>query len=199
MEYFVVENAWAKHLQRNYVMVLKNDKHFAGELTCRFKIDMRDLKNFDPSTQKYSKVSKIFTLIGFLSDKYMSFELKKCIALIFHDPEGWYKISKKLTWDFDGIPKEKMYKLEIYKRRGIDLFFQNWYEDLDGFWPKHLKVSKIYILMGPFWANYIMLVLNMYREVMFDSTKDWRKSWTKTDFYFQKWHEEFGKFSLFKK
>ena len=39
-------------------MTLKNDAKFEGELTCCFKIDMKNLTNFDPSTQK----SKIFAL-----------------------------------------------------------------------------------------------------------------------------------------
>ena len=30
---------------------------------------------------------------------------------------------------------------------------------------------------------------------MFDCTEDWCKIWRKTDLYFLKWHEEFGKFS----
>ena len=30
----------------------KNDAKFEEELTCRFKIDMRNLTNFDPSTRK---------------------------------------------------------------------------------------------------------------------------------------------------
>ena len=34
------------------VMTMKNDAKFEGELTCRFKINMRNLTNFDPSTQK---------------------------------------------------------------------------------------------------------------------------------------------------
>ena len=31
-------------------MTLKNDEKSEEELTCRFKIDMRDLTNFDTST-----------------------------------------------------------------------------------------------------------------------------------------------------
>ena len=31
-------------------MTMKNDAKFEEELTCRFKIDMRNLKNFDQST-----------------------------------------------------------------------------------------------------------------------------------------------------
>ena len=40
------------------VMTMKNDVKFEIELTCDFKIDMRNLTNFDPSTQK----SQNFTL-----------------------------------------------------------------------------------------------------------------------------------------
>ena len=31
-------------------MTMKNDAKFVEELTCRFKIDMTNLTNFDPST-----------------------------------------------------------------------------------------------------------------------------------------------------
>ena len=37
------------------VMTMKNDAKFEKELTCQFKIDMRNLTNFDPSTQKSQK------------------------------------------------------------------------------------------------------------------------------------------------
>ena len=37
------------------VMTMKNDAKFEIELTCLFKIDIRNLTNFDPSTQKISK------------------------------------------------------------------------------------------------------------------------------------------------
>ena len=30
---------------------MENDAKFEEELTCRFKIDMENLRNFDPSTQ----------------------------------------------------------------------------------------------------------------------------------------------------
>ena len=38
--------------------------------------------------------------------------------------------------------------------------------------------------------------LKKCRGVMFDGTEEWDKIWRKTDLYFPKWHEEFGKFSL---
>ena len=39
---------------------------------------------------------------------------------------------------------------------GIDLSVQNWHEEFDKFWPKHLKISNICTLMGWFWPKYIM-------------------------------------------
>ena len=36
-------------------MAMKNDAKSEEELTCRFKIDMRNLTNFDPSTPKSQK------------------------------------------------------------------------------------------------------------------------------------------------
>ena len=36
-------------------MTAKNDAKFEQELTGQFKIDMRNLTNFDPSTQKSQK------------------------------------------------------------------------------------------------------------------------------------------------
>ena len=37
------------------VMTMKNDAKFEEKLTCRFKMDMRNLTNFDPSTRKSQK------------------------------------------------------------------------------------------------------------------------------------------------
>ena len=37
------------------IMTMKNDAKFEVELTCQFKIDMMNLRNFDRSTQKSKK------------------------------------------------------------------------------------------------------------------------------------------------
>ena len=37
------------------VMTMKSDAKFEEELTCQFKIDMKNLTNFDPSTRKSLK------------------------------------------------------------------------------------------------------------------------------------------------
>ena len=44
-----------KIYRRVYVMAMKNDAKIEEELTCQFKIDMRNLTNFDPSTRKSQK------------------------------------------------------------------------------------------------------------------------------------------------
>ena len=44
-------------------MTMKNDVMFKEEMACRFKLDMRNLTNFDQSTRKFRN---IFTLMGIL-------------------------------------------------------------------------------------------------------------------------------------
>ena len=38
------------------IMAIKNDTKLEKELTCQFKIDMRNLTNFDPTTRKSQKI-----------------------------------------------------------------------------------------------------------------------------------------------
>ena len=38
-------------------MTMKNDAKFEKELTCQLTIKIRDLANFDPSTQKSQKLA----------------------------------------------------------------------------------------------------------------------------------------------
>ena len=45
-----------KFTGEQFVMTMKKDAKLEEELTCRFKIDMRTLMNFDPITQKSQKV-----------------------------------------------------------------------------------------------------------------------------------------------
>ena len=56
--------------------------------------------------------------------------------------------------------------------------------NLTNFDPNTWKVSKICTLMSSFWWKYIMFELKRYRGVMFDSTEDWCKNWSKTDLCF---------------
>ena len=148
-------------------MQLKRDTKFGEESTC-LKID---IKEFDKIWPEHSKVSKIFILMGSFWAKYILFELKKYRGVIFHETEEGYKIC-----------------------RGINSSFQNWHKEFDKILPKHSKVSKIFILMGSYWAKYILCELKKYREVIFQETEEGYKIWREINLLFQNWRKEFEKF-----
>ena len=103
--------------------------------------------------------------------KYKLFELKKYRGVFSRDTEEGRKIC-----------------------RGTDLSFQNWHQEFDKFWPEHSKVSKIFALMGFYWAKYILFKLKKYRGVIFHKTEEGYKIWRGIDLSFQYWHKEFDKF-----
>ena len=105
-----------KFIEELRVMTMKNDTKIEEELTCHFKIDMRNFANFDPNTRK----SKTFVLIGSLWPKYILFELQKYRGVIFYDTEEMCKFWRK-----------------------TDLWFEKRLEKFDKFSPEHLKVSKL--------------------------------------------------------
>ena len=127
-------------------------------------------KEFDKFWPEHSKVSKIFTLMGSLWAKYVLFELKKYRGIIFHETEEQYQI-----W------------------RGIDLPFKNWHKEFDKIWPEHSQVSKIFILMGSFWAKYILFELKKYGGINFHETEEEYKISRRIDSSLQNWHKEFDK------
>ena len=61
------------------IMTMKNDAKFEEELTCHFKVDMRNLTNFDRSTRKSQK----FVLNGLLLTKVYNVRVKKYRRVIF--------------------------------------------------------------------------------------------------------------------
>ena len=71
---------------------------------------------------------------------------------------------------------------------------QNWHKEFDRFWPEHSKLSKLFTVIGSFWAKYIFFELKKYREVIFHKTEKGYKIWRGTDLLFQNWHKEFDKF-----
>ena len=121
-------------------MTMKNGAKFEDELTCHFKIHLM----IGDCLPEPFKVSKMFILMGYFWAKYILIELKKYRGIIFHETEEEYKI-----W------------------RGIDLPFQNCHMKFYRFWPEHLYVSKIFILVGPFLAKYILFELKkVYRSYL---------------------------------
>ena len=60
-------------------MTLKNDANFKEELTCGYKYDLRNLMNFQPTTQK----SGNFFLMGSFCPKYTGLNYKNTKKLSF--------------------------------------------------------------------------------------------------------------------
>ena len=71
-----------------FVMQMKNDEKLEEKLTCRFKTDMRNLTNFDVSTQKSLKLH----FNGLFWSKYIMFELKSYRGVVVNSTEDWCKI-----------------------------------------------------------------------------------------------------------
>ena len=74
------------------VMTMMNDAKFEKKLTCQFKIDMRNLTNFDLSSRK----CKFCTLMGCFWLMNIMFELRKYRGVTFDDTQDWYKVWGKL-------------------------------------------------------------------------------------------------------
>ena len=106
--------------------------------------------------------------MGSFNPKLAKYELKIHREVICHDNEKWSKI-----W------------------REIDLPFQSWHDEFDEFWPEHLKVSKIFILMCSFWAKYVLFELKKYRGVIFHEIEKAYKIWRDIG---KNWHKKFDKF-----
>ena len=87
--------------------------------------------------------------MGFFNPNLKKYELKIRRGIIYRDNEEPHKI-----W------------------RGTNLSCQSWPEEFDKFWPEHLKVSKIFILVGFFSAKYILFEQKKYRGVIFHKTEE---------------------------
>ena len=61
-------------------MALNSDAKFGEKLACRFKINMKNLTNFD---LEHSKISQMCTLMGCFWPKYIIFELKWYRGVMF--------------------------------------------------------------------------------------------------------------------
>ena len=120
-------------------MSMKNDTKFGKELTCQFKIDMRNLTNFDPSTRK----SQNLHFNGLLLTKVYNVGAKKVQGSYF----WWHWIFMQNLWK-------------------TDFCFQKWHEEFGKCSPEHLKVSKF----GLWWDSFIQsrkcVSLKLTRELI---------------------------------
>ena len=84
-------------------------------------------EEFDEFWPEHLKVSKTFISMCSFWEKYILFELKKYIGVIFHDNEEWCKIWRK-----------------------TDLLLRKWHEEFWKFSPEYSKVSKFELWWDPF-------------------------------------------------
>ena len=169
-------------------MILKNNAKFEEELKCCFKINMRNLTNFDPSTYKFwsehSQVVKICTLMGPFWQKYIMLELKKYRGVIFHDTEKWCEIWRK-----------------------ADMWFGKWPEEFDKFSPELSEVSKLGLWWDLFMQSRKCVGLKFTEELCVMKRKNdakFEEEWTcrfkinmknLTDIYQSTWKSQ--KFALY--
>ena len=105
---------------------------------CLFKIDMRNVINFDSSTWKYQKIC---TLMGCLWPKYM-FKRKKYRWVMFDSTEYWWKIWRK-----------------------TDLCFRKWHEEFGEISPEYLEASKLGLLWDLFIQSTKLISLKLTGEL----------------------------------
>ena len=113
-------------------MTMKNYAKFVEELTCHFKVDIRNLKNFDPST---SKVKSFHFNVPLLSKVYIV----------------WAKKYREvISWNWMGIQNLDRNRVAISKlAKGIWQILTWALKSLKSFHFKGLLLSKLYIL----WAE----------------------------------------------
>ena len=161
-------NAWVKkRAEELCLMALNNDAKFEGKLICTFKNDMRNLGNFHQSTWK----SRNWDFDGILLSKFRKYmSLKFTGELFVMTMKKYAKLEEELTFGF---------KIDMRTLMSFDPSTRN----LKNLHYNGLPLTKICNV----WVK-------RYRWVMFDGIEYWCKIRRKTDFCFQKWHEEFGKF-----
>ena len=134
-------------------MTLKSDAKFKEEFTCGFKYGMRNLLNFQPTTQK----SKNFTSMGYFCPKYMRFELTfirgpKSLKIVHWCDlfvQSIYCFSEELcVMTLKGVAKFKRKltcSLKNYIRNLVNFHASGWKtENLHFDW---IRLSKAYIYL----------------------------------------------------
>ena len=124
-------------------MIMKNDRKDKEELFCHFKIDLRNLTNFDPSFQK----SEWFVFYGLLVTR-VYIEQKKYSGVIFHDTENDAKFEENLTCglknDMENLANfhqsTRKYQNMSWEWRTMQNFKRNWHEEFEEFLHEHSKI-----------------------------------------------------------
>ena len=151
------------------LMELNTDTTFEGKLTCAFKNEMRNYSKFSPEHVWNSKNWKFDGIV-----------LSKVENIWTENLQGSF-----VSWQWRRIPNLNRNWLVSSK-----LTWRIWriltraLENLKNLTFNGLLLSKVYNV----WPKKV-------QGIMFGSIEYWCNIWRKTDMCFQKWHEEFRKFS----
>ena len=161
--------AWAiKSTEELSFKTLKSDAKFGEKLTCYFKIDIKNLTNFDPRIQK----SKSLLLTGSFSRNYIFFEPRK----VQRNYLSWHwRVMQNLEWNWLVISKLTWRIWQILTQALKSL--------------KNFHLNRLLV-----WAKYILFDVKKYKGVIFHDIEEWCKMRRGIDWSFQIWHEEFDNF-----
>ena len=126
-------------------MTLKNGAKFKKK-TFRFKIDMRNLTNFDSITQKSQKC----TLYWAAFDQSINVSAKKCRGVMSDGIQCWCKNCRK-----------------------TDLCFQKWHEEFDKFSTEHSKALNLGLWSEPFIQSRKCINLRFTWELSVLKNEEW--------------------------
>ena len=158
------------HLSENYIPLPKTLFADLSNITFKWLVVWKMTWGI---WQVFSRVLKIGILMRSFDPNLKKYELKIHRGVIYHDNEELRKI-----W------------------RRTDLSFQSWHNEFDEFWPEHLKVSKMFILMGSFWAKYILFERKSTEEISFMELKRDAKFWEESTCRFKIDIRNLGNFDL---
>ena len=77
--------------------------------------------------------------------------------------------------------------------RKTDLSCEKW-QKFNKVWSQHWKVSQISTSIGSFCTKYLTFDQRRNERVIFHGIQESYKIWRRTNLWFGKWHEAFGKF-----
>ena len=102
---------------------------------------------------------------------------------------GIRNLTKNLTWALESLKQIYFNGLLLSK-----VYMYCYILEFDKIWLEHWKVSKKFILMRSYWANYVLFELKNNTGIIFHETEEGYKIWRGIDLSFQDWHKKFDKF-----
>ena len=147
-------------------MTLKNGEKFEEELTYHFKIDTRNLTNFDTRTQSLKNLHFNGLLLTKLNNAWAK------------------KVQMSYVWLHLGLIQSLRENWPVFPKtdmRNLENFHQS----------QSLQIGTV---MTHFCLKLKMHEIKTYRGVMCHGNEEWCKNWRGIDLSVQNWYEEFDKF-----